>query len=380
MIEFNKKLIFEKFFRDILNFFLLMLGSVALIVWVIQAVNFLDFVTEDGHGLLIYFKYTILNLPKIISRLTPVIFFISIFYIINKYEDNNEMKIFWLTGVQRKEFVKRMINFALMITFILLILKIFLVPNSQYKARTYIQDSNIDFFPSLIKEKKFIDTVKDLTIYIDEKIDSSTYRNIFLKDVKSVGTTKIIYARIGELINNENERSLRLSEGKIINFNGNNITEFDFKKTNFDLSNYLTKSIVDFKIQEKNTHSLLDCYLNYSILKKKEQYYDVLSCNDPANKEIQIELYKRFIKPIFLIILALTSSFLLFSSKENNSHKKHRVLIFLSGILFIILSEFSSSLSGQSFFILLILSIIPIIISFIQYFFLIRENDLQISK
>ena len=380
MIEFNKKLIFEKFFRDILNFFLLMLGSVALIVWVIQAVNFLDFVTEDGHGLLIYFKYTILNLPKIISRLTPVIFFISIFYIINKYEDNNEMKIFWLTGVQRKEFVKRMINFALMITFILLILKIFLVPNSQYKARTYIQDSNIDFFPSLIKEKKFIDTVKDLTIYIDEKIDSSTYRNIFLKDVKSVGTTKIIYARIGELINNENERSLRLSEGKIINFNGNNITEFDFKKTNFDLSNYLTKSIVDFKIQEKNTHSLLDCYLNYSILKKKEQYYDVLSCNDPANKEIQIELYKRFINPIFLIILALTSSFLLFSSKENNSHKKHRVLIFLSGILFIILSEFSSSLSGQSFFILLILSIIPIIISFIQYFFLVRENDLQISK
>ena len=380
MIEFNKKLIFEKFFRDILNFFLLMLGSVALIVWVIQAVNFLDFVTEDGHGLLIYFKYTILNLPKIISRLTPVIFFISIFYIINKYEDNNEMKIFWLTGVQRKEFVKRMINFALMITFILLILKIFLVPNSQYKARTYIQDSNIDFFPSLIKEKKFIDTVKDLTIYIDEKIDSSTYRNIFLKDVKSVGTTKIIYARIGELINNENERSLRLSEGKIINFNGNNITEFDFKKTNFDLSNYLTKSIVDFKIQEKNTHSLVDCYYNYSILKKKEQYYDVLSCNDPANKEIQIELYKRFIKPIFLIILALTSSFLLFSSKENNSHKKHRVLIFLSGILFIILSEFSSSLSGQSFFILLILSIIPIIISFIQYFFLVRENDLQISK
>ena len=49
--------------------------------------------------------------------------------------------------------------------------------------------------------------------------------------MKSVGTTKIIYARIGELINNENERSLRLSECKIISFNGNNITEFDFKKT-----------------------------------------------------------------------------------------------------------------------------------------------------
>tara|TARA_Y100000389_G_scaffold149855_1_gene149317 strand:- start:103 stop:1245 length:1143 start_codon:yes stop_codon:yes gene_type:complete len=380
MIEFNKKLIFEKFFKDILNFFILMLGSVSLIVWVIQAVNFLDFVTEDGHGLLIYFKYTILNLPKIISRITPIIFFISIFYIINKYEDNNEMKIFWLTGIQRKEFIKKMINFTLMITIVLSILQIFLVPYSQYKARTYIQDSNIDFFPSLIKANKFIDTVKDLTIYIDEKIDESTYKNIFLKDVKKDGSTKIIYAHIGELINNENERSLRLSEGKIINVNNNNITEFDFKKTNFDLSNYLTKSIIDFKIQEKSTSSLVDCYLNYSILDKKEQYYDVLNCNDTASKEIQVELYKRFIKPIFLIILALTSSFLLFSSKENNSHKKHRVLIFFSGIIFVIFSEFSNSLSGQSIFILLILSIMPIIISLIQYFLLIRENGLQISK
>ena len=380
MIEFNKKLIFAKFFRDILNFFLLMLGSVSLIVWIIQAVNFLDFVTEDGHGLLIYFKYTILNLPKIISRITPIIFFISIFYIINKYEDNNEMKIFWLTGIQRKEFIKKMINFTLMITIVLSILQIFLVPNSQYKARTYIQDSNIDFFPSLIKANKFIDTVKDLTIYIDEKIDESTYKNIFLKDVKKDGSTKIIYARIGELINNENERSLRLGEGKIINVNNNNITEFDFKKTNFDLSNYLTKSIIDFKIQEKSTSSLVDCYLNYSILEKKEQYYDVLNCNDTASKEIQVELYKRFIKPIFLIILALTSSFLLFSSKENNSNKKHRVLIFFSGIIFVIFSEFSNSLSGQSIFILLILSIMPIIISLIQYFLLIRENVLQISK
>ena len=112
MIEFNKNLIFKKLFKDITNFFLLMLGSISLIVWVIQAVNFLDFVTEDGHGLMIYFKYTALNLPKIISRLVPIIFFISLFYILNKYEDNNELKIFWLTGVQRKEFINKIISYS----------------------------------------------------------------------------------------------------------------------------------------------------------------------------------------------------------------------------------------------------------------------------
>ena len=61
-----KKIIFKNFLRETTIFFLLSCSSVALIVWVIQAVNYLGFVTEDGHGLGVYFKYSILNFPKII--------------------------------------------------------------------------------------------------------------------------------------------------------------------------------------------------------------------------------------------------------------------------------------------------------------------------
>ena len=80
MIEFNKKLIFRKFFFDNTYFFLSAIITLGLIVWVIQAVNFLDYVTEDGHGLGVYFKYSILNFPKIISRLFPLIFFIYMYF------------------------------------------------------------------------------------------------------------------------------------------------------------------------------------------------------------------------------------------------------------------------------------------------------------
>ena len=48
MFEFNKKLIFKKFFLDNTYYFLLSIFCVTLIVWVIQAVNYLDFVIEDG--------------------------------------------------------------------------------------------------------------------------------------------------------------------------------------------------------------------------------------------------------------------------------------------------------------------------------------------
>ena len=61
-----KKLIFRRFSLDITNFFLLAILSTGLIVWIIQAVNYLDFVSEDGHSLKVYFMYSILSLPKII--------------------------------------------------------------------------------------------------------------------------------------------------------------------------------------------------------------------------------------------------------------------------------------------------------------------------
>ena len=45
-----KKLIFRNIFKDITAFFIITSLSLTLIVWVIQAVNYLDFVSEDGHS------------------------------------------------------------------------------------------------------------------------------------------------------------------------------------------------------------------------------------------------------------------------------------------------------------------------------------------
>ena len=64
-----KKLIFKNFYTDTLSFFFTSLLTMSLIVWTLQAVNYFDFVTEDGHGLEIYFYYTFLSFPKILGAL-----------------------------------------------------------------------------------------------------------------------------------------------------------------------------------------------------------------------------------------------------------------------------------------------------------------------
>ena len=375
MIEFNKKLIFRKFFIDNTYFFLSAITTLGLIVWVIQAVNFLDYVTEDGHGLGVYFKYSILNFPKIISRLFPLIFFISIFYTINKFEQNNELKIFWMNGVHKIKFIKNLIIYSLSALIFLIFLTSIIVPWAQNKSRVYLQESNIDFFPSLISEKKFIDTVDQLTIYIENKIEKESYENIFIKDTdKDKNKVKFIFAKRGQLINNSDERIFRLFDGKIINVNDGRVTEFNFEITNFDLSKYLTKTITDFKIQERNTLNILDCYVNYFLL-GKTYYYEVTTCNDPAIKVMQKELFSRLIKPFFLPVLTLSLCILLLYPKENSNYKNSRTWIFLLGIFIIILTEFSESFTARNFFYFKLSIFLPLIIFSIQYFFLNKKMN-----
>ena len=161
------KLIFRKFSLDILNFFLIASFSITFIVWIIQAVNLLDLVSDDGHSLKVYFYYVSLNFPKIFSKIIIFVFFISIFYVINKYNNSNELIVFWNNGIKKIYFINYILKLSVLFLILQLILNLLIVPKSQKLARIYLKESNIDFLPKLISEKKFINVVKNLTIFVE---------------------------------------------------------------------------------------------------------------------------------------------------------------------------------------------------------------------
>ena len=379
MSNFNKKLIFKKFLIDNTYFFLLTTLSLSLIVWVIQAVNFLDFVSEDGHGLRVYFLYTLLNFPKIFSKLMPIMFFISLYYSINKYDEKNELKIFWINGISKINFVNTLIKYTFIFFIIQILLNLFVIPYSQNKARSFIRTSNIDFFLSLIKERKFIDTVDKLIIYIDERESSTKYKNIFIKNELGSVKSKIIYAKKGKLIENENQRSLKLIDGKMINVSDNKVTTFNFKETNFDLSNFFTKSITHRKIQERNSFVILKCIYDFYV--KRATYRDLeINCTQESIREITQESYKRMIKPIYFFVIICSVSFLLIGFRENFKYKYNKLFVFFLGLFILIFSEISVNFSGKNNFQIITTLMIPVTFFFILYYSLRKKLSFRESK
>ena len=137
------KLIFRKFSADIINFFLIASFSITFIVWIIQAVNFLDLVSDDGHSLKVYFYYISLNLPKIFSKTIIFVFFISIFYVINKYNNSNELIVFWNNGIKKIQLINFILRFSILFLILQLGLNLFIVPHTQNLGRLLIKESNI---------------------------------------------------------------------------------------------------------------------------------------------------------------------------------------------------------------------------------------------
>ena len=163
----------------------------------------------------------------------------------------------------KNEFANRVIKFSFFILLFQIFLGAIIVPFTQDKARSYIRTSKIDLFPSLIEQKKFVDTVSNLTIFVDKKDKKSgELKNIFLKDTKDKKNTQIIYAKRGRILNNGGINSLILINGKIINFNNGKKKSFDFKQTEFNLSNYVTKSTTYPKIQEISSLNFSQCIYN----------------------------------------------------------------------------------------------------------------------
>ena len=74
-----KKIIFRKLLSDCLVFSLIALVGISSIIWVFQAV-LLDIMIEDGRNHKIYLFYTLLNFPKIISKVLPFCIFLIFLY------------------------------------------------------------------------------------------------------------------------------------------------------------------------------------------------------------------------------------------------------------------------------------------------------------
>ena len=368
-----KKILFRKLLYDYIVFLLVALFSTTIVIWVFQAVNYLDIMIEDGRDYLVYINFSLLNFPKILSKIFPFILFFSIFYVTIKYELNNELMIFWNFGIHKIQIINFIFKVSLLLTIIQIILTSIVVPKSQDMARSFLRSSSVNFFDNFIKPQRFNDTIKGVTIYSDKKDNEGNLKNLYLKKELDNNNFQITYAKKGSFKEFGNTTILVLYEGATITSKNKEITNISFSKSDFSLSNLETNTTTYKKTQEISSLNLLFCIKDFYKLDNVKFEIETKNIENCTTKNIQSilkEFYKRFIIPFYIPVLSLIPFLLITTSKENSKYNKLRINTFLIGFFIIIFSEttirFISNINMQNF----ILILIPLNLLLFFYLFL----------
>ena len=365
-----KKTIYKYFFYQFVIYFTITLFALAAIVWTIQAVNYLDLVTEDGHAFTTYFFYSLLTLSKVLTKLIPFSFLIAIILTILKFEKDNELLVLWTFGLNKIHLVNLIFRISILIMFLQLLLTSVFNPTLLNFSRTLLKNSELQFIPSLLKEKQFNDAVEGLTIFVEKKDANNIYKNIFIRDEgtilsKIATTSSTIYAKSGHM--SKDEKNLILYNGNIQKLNqSGDVSIVKFQKTVLNLSGISAKIIREAKMQETPTVQILRCLFQSDVMRH--------NC-DGSKKSLmdtKIEINKRLGMPLYILLIALISCFLLRSGKDTKIFYFNKYIYFFIGFLILALAEMIVRYSGISWNHTLIYYLIPVIMSPLIYFALIR--------
>ena len=378
-----KKILFRKLLSDYLTFFFIALISTSIVIWVFQAVNFLDIMIEDGRDYLVYINFSLLNFPKILSKVFPFALFFSLFYVTIKAELNNELIILWNFGIHKLKVIKFILQVSITLLIIQIILTAFIVPKSQDIARSFLRSSTVNFFDNFIKPQKFNDTIKGVTIYSDKKDKFGNLTNLYLKKEINFNEFQITYAKKGKFKQFGNSPILVLYEGATITSKDDEITNISFSKSDFSLANIETNTTTYKKTQEISSLKLFLCIKNFYRFNKKEfemNVKNIENCSYQNMQNIIKEFYKRFIIPFYIPLLSLIPFLLITTSKENSNYSKIRIITFLTGLTVIIFSETTIRLISQISIYDVSVMLTPIILLTLLYLFLTTKFNIKIKN
>tara|TARA_B100000315_G_C14490179_1_gene547217 strand:- start:427 stop:1215 length:789 start_codon:yes stop_codon:yes gene_type:complete len=253
--------------------------------------------------------------------------------------------------------------------FLQLIFTSVLNPKLLNLSRSILKNSELQFIPSLFKEKQFNDTVEGLTIFVDTKNANGIYKNIFIRDdggiLSRIGTvSSTIIAKSGYV--SKNEKNLILYNGNIQRLEKDgSINIFKFQKTELNISGMSTGSISAPKIQETSTIQILQCMTNIKKTRDCDKSKKTLM-------DTKIEINKRFGMPIYIPLISLIACFLLASRKDKKMFNLNKYIYFFIAFAILTFAEIIVRYSGISWNHTIIYYSIPLGMFPFIYLFLIR--------
>jgi len=346
------------FFKKILNIFLVFFA----LIFILGLFEEISFFKDLEVGIFLPIILSSLNVPATLFEIFPFIFLIGTQFFFIDIIEKNELEILKINGLSNIRVLRTL--FLTSFVFGLFLMTIFYTLSSKLSF-TYFGIKN-----SYSNDNKYLAVIKESGLWIKDEIND----RILIINADKISKNLLIDVSIHEFDNNFQLINLILSkEVDISNYEWVVSKPLIFSNNSADESEneYLVET--HFNIIKINSLFRNLSSLNlFQLLKLKKNY----SSLGHSTKEVDTHLHKLYSLPIFLSIMTVFASIIMFNNKRNTSLIFHLILgIFCSVIIYYF--SYLFSLMGENGKIPIILSIyLPfVILLLIMSIGIIRLNE-----
>ncbi len=293
------------------NALLLILLSLAGIVWIALALRQLNIVTTQGQDAWMLLKMTTLAVPNLMAVIAPFALLIATMHVLNRLNGDSELIVLTAAGAPIWTVAKPLLLLAVLVAAGVAAVNHYIMPASLRLLRQYIIEVRTDLLTQVIQPGRFSSPEQNLTFHIRERTNAGDLLGLIMHDARDSRQLQSFLADRGLIVKQDDSAYLVMLDGHIVRRTSPEEPAqiIAFEKYAIDLDRF----------EPKDTES--------SDLKPRERFFGELVA--PGDKsqaykrapgQFRSELHERFANPLYplaFVMIALAAAGQARSTRQN---------------------------------------------------------------
>ncbi len=212
--------------------------SLTSIVWLTQALRFIDFIVNQGVSIAVFLTLTVLLIPSLLFMILPPALFCSILFVYNKMKAESELVVLQAAGLSRWRLALPGLQVAGVVVAIAYFIALYLQPVSYRQFKDMQSFLRNNYVSILLQEGVFSNPVEGLMVFIRERDQNNILHGILVHDSRQPETAVTMMAEEGKLVETQAGPRFLLKNGNRQEVRDGKLSFLNFDSYTLDISLY----------------------------------------------------------------------------------------------------------------------------------------------
>ncbi len=221
---------------------LVIVVSFTSIIWLTQALRFIDFIINRGLSVRDFLYLTSLLLPSLMMIILPVALFVAVLFTYSRLGGDNELVVMKAAGLSPRQLARPVLAMALLVTVLCYTVTLYLMPltKRQFKdMQAFLRDN---YASVLLQEEVFNTPVDGMTVFVRQRDGEGTLRGILVHDSRTAGQEITMMAEEAKLVQTPSGPRFYLKNGMRQEMRDGRLSWLNFDAYQLDISFYTKAS------------------------------------------------------------------------------------------------------------------------------------------